>query len=44
MKLIEFVVPKQRSQTQEYEGEKIDFNINIIEPKKKAEISQKDSE
>jgi len=44
MKLVEFVVPKQRSQTQEYEGEKIDFNINVIGPKKKAEISQNGSD
>ena len=34
MKLIEFIVPKQRSQTQEYEGEKINFNVNVVENQK----------
>ena len=41
MKLVEFVVPKQRHQITEYEGEQINFNLNIIDsPKKKAEISE----
>ena len=34
MKLMEFVVPKQRQQITDYEGEKINFNVNVIPVKK----------
>jgi len=35
IKLMAFVIPKARHPENEYDGERIDFNIQVIEPKKR---------